>query len=55
MWDGYGEKVTDPQEILPAIRRAVANGKPSIINVEVDKESLSPFIEGYATMVAPYA
>jgi hypothetical protein len=45
MWDGYGEKVTDPKEILPAIRRAAANGKPSIINVEVDKESLSPFIE----------
>jgi acetolactate synthase-1/2/3 large subunit len=55
MWDGYGEKVTDPTEILPAIRRAAANGKPSIINVEVDKESLSPFIEGYATMVAPSA
>lgn len=55
MWDGYGERVTDPQEIVPAIRRAAANGKPSIINVEVDKESLSPFIEGYATMVAPSA
>jgi acetolactate synthase-1/2/3 large subunit len=55
MWDGYGEQVTDPTEILPAIRRAAANGKPSIINVEVNKESLSPFIEGYATMVAPSA
>ena len=53
MWDGYGEKVTAPEEILPAIRRAAANGKPSIINVEVDNKSLSPFIEGYATMVAP--
>ena len=53
MWDGYGEKVTDPEEILPAIRRAAANGKPSIINVQVDKESLSPFIAGYANMVAP--
>ena len=55
MWDGYGEKVTDPEEILPAIRRATANGKPSIINVEVDNESLSPFIAGYANMVAPSA
>lgn len=44
MWDGYGEVVTDPEEIIPAIRRAVANGKPSIINVEVDHESMSPFI-----------
>lgn len=55
MWEGYGEQVTDPEQILPAIRRAAANGKPSIINVEVDKESLSPFIEGYANMVAPSA
>ncbi|HJN52437.1 MAG: thiamine pyrophosphate-binding protein [Pseudomonadales bacterium] len=39
MWDGYGEMVTDPAEIVPAIRRAAANGKPSIINVEVDKVS----------------
>jgi thiamine pyrophosphate-dependent acetolactate synthase large subunit-like protein len=44
MWDGYGEVVTDPEEIVPAIKRAAANGKPSIINVEVDHESLSPFI-----------
>ena len=28
-------------------------GKPSIINVEIDNESLSPFIAGYANMVAP--
>jgi acetolactate synthase-1/2/3 large subunit len=50
MWDGYGEMVTDPEEIVPAIKRAVANGKPSIINVEVDKVSPSPFIGGYAAM-----
>ncbi|MCP5070225.1 MAG: thiamine pyrophosphate-binding protein [bacterium] len=53
MWEGHGERVTDPDEILPAIRRAAANGKPSIINVEVDDVSLSPFIAGYAKMVAP--
>jgi acetolactate synthase I/II/III large subunit len=55
MWDGYGECVTDPIEIIPAIKRARANGKPSIINVEVDKVSLSPFIAGYADMVKPSA
>jgi len=38
MYDGYGEMVTDPEEIIPAIKRAVANGRPSIINVAVDKE-----------------
>ena len=53
MWDGHGECVTDPAEIIPAIKRAVANGKPSIINVEVDKISLSPMIAGYANMVKP--
>ena len=53
MWDGYGERVTDPEEIVPAIKRAAANGKPSIVNVEVDKVNLSPFIAGYANMVKP--
>ena len=53
MYDGYGECVKDPAEILPAIKRAAANGKPSIINVEVDKVSLSPFIAAYAAMVKP--
>jgi len=51
MWDGHGEQVTDPDQIIPAIRRAAANGRPSIVNVEIDKESLSPFISPYADMV----
>jgi acetolactate synthase-1/2/3 large subunit len=51
MWDGYGEQVRDPDQILPAIQRAAANGRPSIVNVEVDNESLSPFIAPYAQMV----
>jgi acetolactate synthase-1/2/3 large subunit len=53
MWGGHGERVTDPDEILPAIQRAAANGKPSIVNVEVDDVSLSPFIAGYAGMLKP--
>ncbi len=48
MWDGHGEQVTEPGEIVPAIRRAAANGKPSLVNVQVDQVSLSPFIAGYA-------
>jgi acetolactate synthase-1/2/3 large subunit len=51
MWDGYGEQVTDPEKILPAIQRAAANGRPSIVNVQVDNESLSPFIAPYAQMM----
>jgi acetolactate synthase-1/2/3 large subunit len=54
MWNGYGELVTKPEEIIPAIKRAIANGKPSIINVEVDHESLSPFIASVQNMVNVY-
>jgi thiamine pyrophosphate-dependent acetolactate synthase large subunit-like protein len=51
MWDGHGEQGTEPDEILPAIQRAAGNGKPSIVNVRVDHESLSPFIAPSAEMV----
>ncbi|TAH52439.1 MAG: hypothetical protein EYC68_06595 [Chloroflexota bacterium] len=33
---GYGEYVTAPDEIVPAIQRALASGKPSIVNVMID-------------------
>ena len=51
IWDGHGEVVRAAEEIVPAIKRAAANGKPSIINVEVDHVSLSPMIAAYADMV----
>ena len=51
MWDGYGEQVTDPEEILPAIKRAADNGRPSIVNVQIDSEILSPFIASYVDRV----
>jgi acetolactate synthase-1/2/3 large subunit len=53
MWGGHGECVDEPTEIVPAIQRAAANGRPSIVNVEVDHVSLSPFIAGYAKAVKP--
>ena len=34
---GYGEWVEDPNEIEPAIRRAIASGKPALINVKIGK------------------
>ena len=49
MWDGYGEMVADPANIVPAIKRAAANGKPSIVNVEVDKVSSYLDFKGGAT------
>ncbi len=33
---GYGELVESPEEIVSAIKRAVASGKPGIINVRVE-------------------
>ncbi len=39
-WGGYGELVTDPNEIIPAIRRAQVSGNPAIINVRSGMISL---------------
>lgn len=52
MWGGHGEMVCDPEEIIPAIKRAAANGKPSIINVEVDREVLSSWTQRTADTAA---
>lgn len=47
---GYGELVEDPAEILPALKRAFASGKPACINVILDAEGIlktgasSPYI-----------
>ena len=32
---GHGEFVTDPSELRPALRRAEASGKPSLVNVHI--------------------
>lgn len=47
LWDGYGEVVTDVNEIIPAIKRAYASGKPAIINVEVRDDQPCPFTLAY--------
>lgn len=51
VWDGHGEMVNHPDQIRPAIRRAIASGKPSIINVEVDRVSMSPYTAQYAALL----
>ena len=38
---GYGERVTDPEEIIPAIRRGIEqteNGTPALLEFITDKE-----------------
>ncbi|HIA17514.1 MAG TPA: acetolactate synthase, partial [Dehalococcoidia bacterium] len=41
---GYGERVTDPDEIKPALDRAFTSGKAAVIDVVIDQEV------GYGTM-----
>jgi acetolactate synthase-1/2/3 large subunit len=36
---GHGEFVEHPDDIAPALRRAIASGKPSLVNVCVDPEA----------------
>jgi len=38
---GYGEKVTDPEQIRPALERARDSGKPAIVDVVIDREIYS--------------
>lgn len=42
MLGGYGEEVRDPKGIQPALQRARASGKPSLINVWIDPEAYAP-------------
>jgi acetolactate synthase-1/2/3 large subunit len=35
---GHGEHVTKPEEIAPALRRALASGKPALVNVEMRQD-----------------
>jgi len=41
-YGGYGENVTQPKDIRPALERARASGKPACVNVMVDPEVYSP-------------
>ena len=38
---GYGENVTEPDEIGPALARAFASGKPACINVDLDPRGMA--------------
>jgi benzoylformate decarboxylase len=32
----HGERITDPAEISPAVQRAVASGKPAVLDIVID-------------------
>ncbi|MFX0112923.1 MAG: thiamine pyrophosphate-binding protein [Candidatus Hodarchaeota archaeon] len=36
--DCYGERITDPKEIRPALQRAVGSGLPAVLDILVDRE-----------------
>jgi tartronate-semialdehyde synthase len=36
---GYGERVTDPKQIRPAFQRALASGKPAIVDIIVERDA----------------
>jgi acetolactate synthase-1/2/3 large subunit len=38
---GYGEHVTAPDAIGPALARAFASGKPSCVNVDLDPQGMA--------------
>jgi thiamine pyrophosphate-dependent acetolactate synthase large subunit-like protein len=42
----HGEHVEKPDEIVPALRRALASGKPALINVVGDKRIGHPTLGG---------
>jgi len=37
---GHGEHVTKPEEIGPAIERAMESGLPAVVNVEVEQHAM---------------
>lgn len=44
VFGAHGERVTKPQELEGAIRRAFASGKPAVIDVMIDQNMLAPVI-----------
>ncbi|MDP1674038.1 MAG: thiamine pyrophosphate-binding protein [Burkholderiales bacterium] len=44
VFGAHGERVTRPQELEGAIKRAFASGKPAVIDVVIDQNSLAPVI-----------
>jgi acetolactate synthase-1/2/3 large subunit len=42
MLGGHGEEVREPGEIRPALERARASGKPSLVNVWIDTDAYAP-------------
>lgn len=44
VFGAYGERVTEPGELEGAIQRALASGKPALIDVMIDQNTLAPVV-----------
>ncbi|MCX7152605.1 MAG: thiamine pyrophosphate-binding protein [Proteobacteria bacterium] len=44
VFGAHGEHVTRPADLEPALRRAFASGKPAIVDVMIDKNTLAPVV-----------
>jgi acetolactate synthase-1/2/3 large subunit len=38
----YGERVTEPSQIRPALQRSVDSGRPAVLDVEIDRDAIPP-------------
>ncbi len=40
----YGERVTEPQDVDGALRRALESNRPAVVDVAIDREQLAPVV-----------
>jgi len=40
----HGERVEDPAQVLPALKRALASGQPAVVDVAIDKNFHAPVV-----------
>ena len=52
---GYGERVERPEDIRPAIERALASGKPAVVNVITDQYARSSTYSGFFGEAGEYS
>lgn len=44
VFGAHGERVEDPAQVLPAIRRALESGLPAVVDVVIDQNTLAPVV-----------
>ena len=44
VFGAHGERVTEPNALLPALKRALASGLPAVVDVVIDQNTLAPVV-----------